>query len=75
MRRSGATCSTWLLESTGTISFIGRRPTPEVTRHEGLLRRLDQMARELAALRVPVRPAERPTSEPASRGGSGPPDG
>ncbi len=34
----------------GTISFIGQKPAPETMRHEELVARLDQIARELAAL-------------------------
>ncbi len=45
-----------VLEPSGTISFIARKPTPEATRHEELLARLDQIARDLAALR----PSESP---------------
>jgi uncharacterized membrane protein YcaP (DUF421 family) len=40
-----------VLEPGGTISFIGRKPAPEETRHRELLDRLDRMARELAQLR------------------------
>src|SRR5437867_1613937 len=41
-----------VLEPGGTVSFIGRKPTPEAVRHEELTRRLDQIVSELAALRL-----------------------
>src|SRR5499427_7289604 len=40
-----------IIEPGGTISFIGKKPTPEIARHEELLARLDQLTREVAALR------------------------
>ena len=40
-----------VLEPGGTITFIGQKPAPEAARHEELVARLDQIARELAALR------------------------
>jgi uncharacterized membrane protein YcaP (DUF421 family) len=43
-----------VIEPTGTISFIGRKPTPEANRHAELLARLDHITRELAALRAAV---------------------
>jgi uncharacterized membrane protein YcaP (DUF421 family) len=41
-----------VLEPGGTITFIGKRPAPEAARHEELVARLDQITRELAALRA-----------------------
>src|SRR5262249_47920959 len=41
-----------IIEPGGTISFIARRPAPELARHEELLARLDQLTREIAALRA-----------------------
>ena len=41
-----------VLEPGGTISFIGKKPAPEAARHEELVARLDQITRELAALRT-----------------------
>jgi len=41
-----------VLEPGGTITFIGKKPAPEATRHEELIARLDQITRELAALRA-----------------------
>jgi len=41
-----------IIEPGGTICFIGKRPTPELARHEELLARLDQLTREIAALRA-----------------------
>ena len=40
-----------VLEPGGIITFIGRKPTAEDTRHTELLQRLDQITRELAQLR------------------------
>jgi uncharacterized membrane protein YcaP (DUF421 family) len=40
-----------IIEPGGTISFIGKKPAPELARHEELLSRLDQLTREVAALR------------------------
>jgi uncharacterized membrane protein YcaP (DUF421 family) len=40
-----------VLEPGGTISFIGKRPTPETTRHEELMAKLDEVLRELAELK------------------------
>jgi uncharacterized membrane protein YcaP (DUF421 family) len=41
-----------VLEPSGTISFIAKKPVPEETRHQEVLKRLDQMTRELAQLRL-----------------------
>ena len=48
-----------ILESGGTISFIPKTPTPEMTRHIELLEKLAQMEKELAGLntRLIERPA------------------
>jgi uncharacterized membrane protein YcaP (DUF421 family) len=40
------------LEPGGAISFIARSPTRESARHEAVIARLDQISRELAALRA-----------------------
>jgi uncharacterized membrane protein YcaP (DUF421 family) len=40
-----------VLEPGGIITFIGKKPTAEDTRHTELLQRLDQITRELAQLR------------------------
>jgi uncharacterized membrane protein YcaP (DUF421 family) len=45
-----------ILEPGGTISFIRKEPAPEAARHEELLARLDQITRELAALRAAQTP-------------------
>ncbi len=45
-----------ILESGGTISFFRKEPAPEAARHEELLARLDQITRELAALRAAQTP-------------------
>ena len=41
-----------VLESTGTVSFVARKPTAEATRHEEVLRRLDALGQELTAVRA-----------------------
>jgi hypothetical protein len=43
---------TAMLEPGGTISFTAKKPVPEETRHQEVLRRLDQLSRELAQLRL-----------------------
>jgi uncharacterized membrane protein YcaP (DUF421 family) len=40
-----------VLEAGGSISFVAKEPTPEVRRHEEVLARLDDLTRQLAALR------------------------
>src|SRR5205085_8268821 len=45
-------CERAVLEPGGTISFIGKKPSPEATRHDELLAKLDDVLRELAALRA-----------------------
>jgi len=45
-----------VLEPGGTISFIRQEPPPEAARHEELIARLDQITRELAALRAAQTP-------------------
>lgn len=40
-----------ILEPGGTICFFAKRPTPEASRHDELLARLDQITAQLAALR------------------------
>jgi len=49
-------CAT--LDPSGTISFTGKKPAPEEARHQELLKRLDQLAEEVATLRLrPIPPA------------------
>jgi uncharacterized membrane protein YcaP (DUF421 family) len=43
-----------VLEPGGAISFVAKRPTPEAARHEAVMARLDELARQLAALRSPA---------------------
>jgi len=47
-----------ILEPSGTICFVGKTPSVEASRHQELVARLDQLGRELAALRGsrPARP-------------------
>ncbi|HEV3350454.1 MAG TPA: YetF domain-containing protein [Methylomirabilota bacterium] len=40
-----------ILEPSGTICFVGKTPSVEASRHQELVARLDQLGRELAALR------------------------
>jgi uncharacterized membrane protein YcaP (DUF421 family) len=40
-----------VLETGGTLTFIGKEPTPEAVRHRELCEKLDAMQRELALLR------------------------
>jgi uncharacterized membrane protein YcaP (DUF421 family) len=40
-----------ILEPGGTLSFIGKKPDADVTRHRELLDRIDQLKQELALLR------------------------
>jgi uncharacterized membrane protein YcaP (DUF421 family) len=48
-----------ILESTGTLSFIERRPTSEDDRHRALIRRLDEITAQLASLKpAPATPQE-----------------
>jgi uncharacterized membrane protein YcaP (DUF421 family) len=46
-----------ILEPGGGICFIGKRPTPETSRHEELIARLDQLQAELTTLRRSREPA------------------
>ncbi len=41
-----------VLEPSGTISFIGKKPAPDTLRHEELLARLDRLTAEITALRT-----------------------
>ena len=46
------------LDPSGMICFIAKKPAPEESRHREVLERLDQLTRELAALRLrPAPPA------------------
>jgi uncharacterized membrane protein YcaP (DUF421 family) len=40
-----------ILEPGGTICFFAKKPTPDVTRHDELLARLDRISAQLAALK------------------------
>ena len=44
------------LDPSGTISFSGKKPAPEEARHREVLDRLDQLAREVATLRLRIAP-------------------
>src|SRR5258707_267476 len=41
-----------VLEPSGTITFVAKKPAPEEKRHRELLARFDQLAREVASLRL-----------------------
>jgi uncharacterized membrane protein YcaP (DUF421 family) len=45
-----------ILETGGTISFFARKPEPDVTRHNELLAKLDQLSHEIARLRSAASP-------------------
>ena len=45
-------CQRAVLEPGGTISFIGKKPSPESARHDELIARFDELKSELAALRA-----------------------
>jgi uncharacterized membrane protein YcaP (DUF421 family) len=45
-----------ILEPSGTISFVVKKPQPDEMRHQELLNRLDKMAQELAQLRLGTAP-------------------
>jgi uncharacterized membrane protein YcaP (DUF421 family) len=45
-----------VLEPSGTISFTAKKPAPDEQRHQELLKRFDQMAKELAQLRLSQSP-------------------
>jgi uncharacterized membrane protein YcaP (DUF421 family) len=47
-----------VLEPGGTISFVGRSPTPEAERHDAVLARLDALGAQIAALRASVVPGQ-----------------
>ena len=42
------------LEPTGIISFVGHKPSEEVLRHQDVMRRLEDLGRELGELRAAV---------------------
>ena len=41
-----------VLEPSGTITFVAKKPGPDVARHMELLARLDQITKEIASLRL-----------------------
>jgi len=41
-----------MLEPSGTITFTAKKPVPDEVRHQEVMRRLDQLSRELAQLRL-----------------------
>ena len=51
-------CERAVLEPGGTISFIGKKPSPESARHDELIKRLDEITRELALLRAAQSPPQ-----------------
>ena len=44
------------LDPSGAICFVGKKPAPEESRHRELLGRIDQLAQEIAALRLRMAP-------------------
>lgn len=47
-----------VLETGGTLTFIGKEPAPEEVRHRELVEKLDQMQRELALMRAGSAPPQ-----------------
>lgn len=47
-----------ILETGGTLTFIGKEPAPDVTRHRELTDKLDQVMRELSLLKGGAAPAQ-----------------
>ena len=41
-----------VLEPSGSIAFFGKKPAPELARHDEIIRRLDEMTAQLAALKA-----------------------
>ena len=41
-----------VLDPNGSIAFFGKKPNPELTRHDEILKRLDRMTAQLAALKA-----------------------
>jgi uncharacterized membrane protein YcaP (DUF421 family) len=41
-----------VLDPSGSIAFFGKKPTPDTTRHEEIMKRLDQITAQLAALKA-----------------------
>jgi uncharacterized membrane protein YcaP (DUF421 family) len=41
-----------VLEPSGSICFFGKKPNPDVARHDEIMRRLDQVTAQLAALKA-----------------------
>ena len=44
-----------VLDAEGSIAFFGKRPTPDTSRHEEILARLDAMSAQLSSLRASSR--------------------
>ena len=40
-----------ILDPGGTVAFFGKQPSPEAERHEAIMKRLDHLSAQLAALR------------------------
>jgi len=43
---------TAILEPGGTICFVAKKPTPDTARHEAVMRRLDEIARDVTSLKT-----------------------
>ena len=41
-----------VLEPGGSICFLAKKPTPDASRHDELMKRLDQLSAQVAALRA-----------------------
>ena len=53
-----------ILESTGTITFVVKRPTPEGTRHDEIMRTLNVLREEIKVLRGATTAAKESASAP-----------
>ena len=47
-----------ILEPGGTVCFFAKKPLPEETRHKEIIKRLEQMAEELAHLKSKLAASE-----------------
>ena len=41
-----------MLDPSGSVSFFGKKPNPDVMRHDEIMKRLDQLTAQLAALKA-----------------------
>ena len=53
------------LEPGGTICFVAKKPTPDTARHDAIMRRLDEIAAQVASQRGPLTSSRGPTASEA----------